>query len=908
MTTATAAEPAGGSGATGAAGVADTGTPLPPYATAPARVDEYMGPDGTVRTRWKRVAAELAGLGPSGLLARRTELARLLRNEGATYNVTHDNESRRQPWQLDPCPLVLDQAEWDGLAAAVSQRVALLDMVFADIYGERHLVADGSIPAELVLGHPAFLRPCVGMRPAGEHRLFLTAVDVVRDGHGDFRAIGDRTQAPSGLGYALVNRTILSRVLPNLHRESGVERLAGFFRSIRAGVAAAAPDGVDDPRVVILTPGPLSETYFEHAYLASYLGYSLVEGRDLVVNNNRVWLRSLGGFDPVDVVIRRVDDLWCDPVELRADSLLGVPGLLEVARRGRVAVVNPLGTGVIEDPALTSLLGALAPHLLGEELALRGPETWWCGSPQGLSHVLSGLETMIVHPVRPSPGVHPVPGSALSAAAADELRQRIRSRPWEWVGQEVIEPSTTPTVTGTGTLEARPAVLRTFAVADARPSGEGSHGFAVLPGGLTRVGSSPTALIISSRRKGTSKDTWVASAEPALQQSAWLRSARTTVRPPVAPDAAIPLPGRVAAQLFVLGRTAEHAELVIRLIRTVLARLDQPLGVGVDGGAESLQVLLSALGTVSGFDAVSEPEEEGYRPAATGSIRSTIAGRPVPLPAEATGPEVPTDRRALAMLLDAGLDGSLVSSLGLLVDAAYSVREQLSGDTWQLVGDVEEEVARLRNRPPTQLVGVQSSLQRLLQALLALSGLSAENMERDSAWLFLDAGRRLERAQSLVRLLRAVLVRKRAGVVEDLLLESLLKTSESLIIFRRRSGAIMHVAGAVDLLVYDAANPRSVIYQLNRLVHHLSDLPAQSPGQRLGNEEQLVLEMTTLLRLTDAVQLATVDADVGRRPELEAVLGRVDGLLAELLDSLRHTFFVHERLTVLAGGLPGPTP
>ncbi len=913
MTTATSAGPLEGGDLPGPGVVS-----VPEYRVDPGRIDEYLGEDGAVRPRWKQVAAEMAGLGPSGLIARRSELARLLRNEGATYNVTRDNQSRRQPWSLDPWPLVLEEAEWSALESAVAQRVRVLDLVFADLYGERRLVAEGHIPAELVLGHPAFLRGCVGMGSPDPKRLFLTAVDVVRGASGEFRAIGDRAQAPSGLGYALVNRTILSRVLPNLHRESGVERLAGFFRSIRAGVAAAAPEGVDEPRVVILTPGPLSETYFEHAYLASYLGYALVEGRDLVVNNNRVWLRTLAGFDPVDVVIRRVDDQWCDPVELRADSLLGVPGLLEVARRGRVTVLNPLGTGVIEDPALTGLLGTLAPVLLGEELALSGPETWWCGDDAALSHVLTHLEHLIVLPVRPSPSQPPVVASTLTDAGLDALRDRIRSRPGAWVGQEIIEPSTAPTVTDTGALEPRPAIIRSFAVADESSSTGPHHGYRVLPGGLTRVGAGPDSVIISSRSDGTSKDTWVASAQPALQQSTWLRSARTTVRPPVVADTSTLLPGRVAAQLFVLGRTAEHAELVIRLIRTVLARLDQPLGVGVDGGAESLQVLLMALGTVSGFDPVSEPDEEEIHPL-TGEgaqAREVPGSAPVPVPDSETvtagaagehtaeparAPEMPTDRRALALLLDAGVDGSLVSSLGLLVDAAYSVREQLSSDSWQLVGDVEEELARLRNRPPTQLVGVQSSLQRLLQALLALAGLSAENMERDSAWLFLDAGRRLERAQSLVRLLRSVLVRQRVGVVEDLLLESLLKTSESLIIFRRRSGSIMHVAGAVDLLVYDAANPRSVIYQLDRLFNHLADLPKQSPGQRLGDGEQLVLRTTTMLRLTDAAHLAEVDPETKRRTELDAVLGQVDHLLAELLDSLRSTFFSHERLSVLAG-------
>jgi uncharacterized circularly permuted ATP-grasp superfamily protein/uncharacterized alpha-E superfamily protein len=913
-TTSTAASPAVPGDPPGAVDQPGPGRAGPEYRSLPGRNDEFMGPDGTVRTRWKQVAAELDGLGAAGLLARRVEVDRLLRNEGATYNISRDHQSRRQPWSLDPCPLVVDQTEWASLAAGVAQRVALLDQVFADIYGPRRLVAEGLIPAELVLGHPAFLRPCAEAAGPGGHdqpRLFLTAVDVVRDASGAFRSIADRAEAPSGLGYALVNRSILSRVLPNLHRESGVERLAGFFRSIRRGVAAAAPEGVDEPRVVILTPGPLSETYFEHAYLASYLGYALVEGRDLVVDNNRVWLRSLVGFDPVDVILRRVDDQWCDPVELRADSLLGVPGLLEVIRRGRVAVVNPLGAGVVEDPALTALLGRLAPVVLGQELVLRGPESWWCGQPQGLDHVLANLSRLVLRPVGPARFEPVVQGSMLSAPERAELSDRIRARPGVWMGEEPIEPSTAPTVDGSGWLEPRPTVIRTFAVADPHSDTGDVHGFNVLPGGLTRVGPEPGALVVTSRNDGTSKDTWVVSTQPALQQSAWLRSARTTVRPPVAADTVFALPGRVAAQLFVLGRTAEHAELVIRLIRTVLARLDQPLGVGMEGGAESLGVLLSALGSVSGFDPVSEPGERDRHPSAS-SRRGTV-DRPAPAavpvvdhgsrrPDGATmDSAVPADRRALALLLDAGVAGSLVSSLGLLVDAAYSVREQLSGDTWQLVGDVEEDLARLRNRPPTQLVGVQSALQRLLQALLALSGLSAENMERDSSWLFLDAGRRLERAQSLVRLVRTVLATERAGVVEDLLLESLLKTSESLIIFRRRSGPIMEVAGAIDLLLYDASNPRSVMYQLDRLVQHLSDLPKQSPAQRLGVEEQLVLESTTLLRLTDAVQLASVDDTTGRRVQLESVLGEVDRLLVELLDSLRRTFFVHERLSVLAG-------
>ena len=876
----------------------DPSAPPPPTATYAAPrggYDEFLGPDGHVRPAWRPVAEALDGFGSDGLASRNEELARLLRNEGATYNATVGGESVRRPWALDPVPLVLDPATWSTLESAVAQRVTLLDLVASDLYGERRLIARGLLPAEVVLADPAFLRACTGITVPGAHRLFTTAVDVVRDAGGGFRAVTDRAQAPSGLGYALVNRSALSRVLPTLHRASGVERLAGFVRAIRAGVARAAPEGVDEPRVVILTPGPLTETYFEHAYLASYLGYPLVEGRDLVVQNNRVWLRSLAGLDPVDVVIRRVDDAWCDPVELRADSLLGVPGLVEVVRRGRVAVLNPLGAGILESPALSGLLDELAPALLGEDLALRGPQSWWCGRPEGLSHVLASLDHLMVLPVGAAAGSGPILPDRLTADQRDDLRDRVRARPGEWVGQEILTPSTMPTVTPDGRLEARPVILRTFAVAGGvagDPADDGSgRAFTLLPGGLTRVGADTESPVVTSRGEGTSKDTWVASTEPALQQSPWLPSQRVESRPVLVPELPMALPGRVAAQLFVLGRSAEHAELVIRLIRTVLARLDQPLGADDHGGAQSLQVLLSALGSASGFDPGSEPD-------------GSPADPPRPEEGAVVAEGMLSDRTALALLFDEREPGSLVSTLGILVEASYSVREQLSSDTWQLIGDIEEELGRFRRRPPTQFVGAQPSLLRLQRSLLALAGVSSENMERDPTWRFLDAGRRLERAQGLVRLLRSVLVERRAGVVEDLLVESLLKTSESLIIFRRRSGSILHVSGALDLMVYDVANPRSVLFQLDRLVAHLAELPKQSSAQRLGNEERLALEATTLLRLTDADRLAAVDTTTARRLELDSVFATADALLVDLLDSLRHTYFAHERLSVLAGGRP----
>jgi uncharacterized alpha-E superfamily protein len=504
-----------------------------------------------------------------------------------------------------------------------------------------------------------------------------------------------------------------------------------------------------------------------------------------------------------------------------------------------------------------------------------------------LSHVLASFDELLLLPVQPWTG-GPVLPSRLTADGRAELRDRVRSRPGDWVGQEILSPSTMPVVAADGSLVPRPVILRTFAVTDGAAGGGTGGGFRLLPGGLTRAGVDPGTAVVTSRGDSTSKDTWVATSEPAFQQSPWLPSVRSEPRPVVVPELPAALPGRVAAQLFVLGRSAEHAELVIRLIRTVLTRLDQPLGTGDDGGAQSLQVLLSALGDASGFDAGTRAADR----APTDRTASVAEG------------VLPNDRTALALLFDEGVAGSLVSTLAILVEASYSVREQLSADTWQLVGDIEEELGRFRRRPPTQFVGAQPSLLRLQRSLLALSGVSAENMERDPAWLFLDGGRRLERAQGLVRLLRSVLVERRAGVVEDLLVESLLTTSESLMIFRRRAGSILQVSGAIDLLVYDVANPRSVLFQLDRLVAHLAGLPKQSSAQRLANEERLALEATTLLRLTDPDRLAAVDPATGRRTELDRVFTTADGLFDDLLDSLRRTYFSHERLSVLAGGRP----
>ena len=434
--------------------------------------------------------------------------------DGVTYNVTVGEQSTPRPWLLDPVPVVLSAEEWASLEKGLAQRAELLDLILTDLYGPRRLLAEGLIPAEVVFGHPGFLRACDQVRLPGDHQLFHAAFDLGRSADGGWAVLSDRTQAPSGIGYALENRLVTSRVLPDLYRDAQVVRLAPFFRELRAALQRVAPVSAESPRIVVLSPGPWSETAFEHGSLASYLGYPLVQGSDLRVRDGRVWVRTLGRLEPVHVILRRVDAAYCDPLELRPDSTLGVPGLLEACRVGNVSVVNTMGSGVLENPGLVPFLPRLAEKLLGEPLRIASTATWWCGDPASLSHVLAELDHLVLKSVT-GQGRTTVLGWELSAAERDAIRAEIEGQPHAWVGQERVGLGSAPTFAD-GRLEPRRSVVRGFAVA-------GDEGYAVMPGGLTRVARKADRGLISNQNGAWSKDTWVLAREPERLTGFWLQ-------------------------------------------------------------------------------------------------------------------------------------------------------------------------------------------------------------------------------------------------------------------------------------------------------------------------------------------------------------------------------------------------
>lgn len=813
--------------------------------------DEMCSAPGVLRPQWEYLMRAFAAMGPEELARRIQEARRLLRDNGVTYNIYDDLQGpeprQGRPWALDPIPVLLTSQEWSGIERGLIQRAELLDLVLADLYGPRKLMRKGLLPPELVYIHPGFLRPCDGMRAAGGHHLQLYAADLGRAPDGTVWVIGDRSQVPSGAGYALENRIVLSRILPSLYRDSQVHRVAVFFRTLRNTLAQLALVRGDNPRIVVLTPGPGNETYFEHAYLANYLGYPLVQGNDLTVRDGRVWLKTLERLQPVDVILRRVDESFCDPLELRGDSVLGTPGLLHAVRTGHVAVVNALGSGVLENPALMAFLPGICRQLLGEELRIPSVETWWCGEAQGCEHVLANLERLVIKPVAPHPSSSTIFGRRLTAAQREALAAEIRARPQLFVGQEEVALSTAPVLEGS-CLAPRPLVLRAFLTAR-------DETYAVMPSGLSRASSSLADAVVSSQQGGIAKDTWILASEPEMHVSL-LPAAE---RPLALTRTGGEVPSRVADNLFWLGRYAERTEGAARLLREVLLQILETEAPQPD---RSLAVLLRAVthhaGTYPGF--------------ADEDTKERVA-----------------EQELLSVITDGRRMGSLRASVTDLVQAGRSVRDRLSRDAWRIINNVDEEF----DHAPS-LSDALENVERLIIALAAFAGLSAESMSRGQGWRFLSIGRRIERALQTINLLRATVVS--AGEPDGALWEAVLAITDSVKTYRRRYRSQMQVGAVLDLLLHDESNPRSVGFQLMSLQEDVVGLPRKNAAPHRSPEERLVLEALTALRLSDADELAQVPPGKSVREGLDQLSARLGYLLGSLSDALSRSYFTHTEM------------
>ena len=779
---------------------------LASYRPLPGVPDELAPIGGGTPEAWLRFLGELAQF-PDGAFEDRFALAtRHIRDAGVSHRIYGDDNER--VWPLSPLPLILGEDEWAEISAGVEQRAALLEAVLSDVYGEGRLIAEGHLPAAALTGSADFVRAMRGIKPPGGRYMHLYAADLGRGPDGKWWVLDDRTQAPSGAGYALENRLVLSRAFPNLYNAMNVQRLAPFFGAFRDSLAEAARRS--DPRICLLTPGPFSETYFEQAHLARYLGLLLVEGDDLVVRDGQVYVRTIAGLKRADVIWRRVDADFIDPLELNSASRLGVPGLVEAIRSGGVVVSNMPGSGLIESRALLSFLPALSQRLLGEGLKLPNVATWWCGQPHERAEVERGIDSLAIAGAFPGQG-HPAVAKGprmLADMTADErasLRSAMRDRPVDFVGQEVVRLSNTPTWRD-GALHPSPFVLRVYAAATA-------DGWKIMPGGFCRVSDQQDARAISMGEGALAADVWVLSQGPVERVSLMANRDDVKVRRIMGN-----LPSRAADNLFWLGRYLERAEATLRLVRALCTSL-MDADAAVHGAGETLEKIQALL-------------------VEWGAVDKEAEGRAVDY--------------AKTTLHDLDAYGSVISLVQSARRTAAGMRERLSEDFWKLLLNMEAALLAGRQDVLSEADGLAQA-EKALQALATLSGLAQENMNRVAGWRFLDMGRRVERGVNTCRFMRRLADDEATSDDLDLLLDLV----DSQITYRSRYLVGMAMNPVRDLVMLDPYNPRSVAFQVEALKGHLAALPSLQNDGMPEEPTRLLIRLAGQVETGDA---ATLDA------------------------------------------------
>ncbi len=816
--------------------------------------DELSADGVAPRHHWAYLMESLREIGPEELARRCAQAERRIRENGITYNIYSDPLGANRPWEIDIVPFLIPADEWRYLESGIIQRAQLLNRILEDLYGAQELLTGAHFPAELLFANPAFLRPMVGVRVPTHSYLHMLAVDLARSPNGQWWVLSDRTQAPSGSGYALENRTIVSDVLPNLFGSSNVLRLAPFFRAQRDALASLA--GCANPRIVLLTPGPRNETYFEHSYLARYLGFALVEGADLTVRDRRVYLKTVDGLDQVDVILRRVDDSFCDPLELRSDSLLGVSGLVDAIVAGNVQVANALGSGVIETAAIMPFLPGLCRSMMGESLKLPSVATWWCGQPYALDWVLNHLDSVVVKPAFPSRGMEPVFGATLEQTEKSKLAARLQAQPHEFVAQEQINLSSAP-VWDDGLLHSRSIVLRAYVL-------NTGSGWTAIPGGLVRVADAEES-VVSMQRGGHSKDAWVLWDGPI--------DTFTMLHPrnqPVALRRDSPgVPSSVADKVFWLGRYVERAESTARIVRSMISRVRQ-----------------------------ADHAEFGCLIRLHGCLRSRHTKLPK---AKHKRPDLEQfEKELISVITDVKRTDSLAFTLSEVYRVGSSVRERLSADMMILIGQLRDSIPVTRDTP---FLEYPAMINLCLELLSAFSGMERENTTRGLGWLFLSIGRRLERAIYLTRQLREI--SSPLGEQDWSLLECLLEVADSSMTYRARYYTTLQPLAVLDVLMADETNPRSLDFQLT----HLADLYQKLP-RHLPEDLQAMRDVLAMLRSFD---LSTISYSLPLSPigpnrsdglvRLASFLGKLEQLLPSWSDNLSSRYFSHARTLPITVGL-----
>ncbi len=789
-----------------------------------------------MRAHQQRLGKFLAEIDRNELRHLEGTVKRHIAEQEVTFNLLGDPEGQRRAWRLDPIPLVLSRADWLHIEAGILQRGRLLSALFADLYGEQRCLKEGIVPAAAVYGNPSFERACFGWKPPGGHQLHMAAFDLGRNQNGSFCVFSDRSAAPAGSGYAMENRIAMAGALGDLFADYRVERLRPFFDAWRAHLVSLSSQDSASTRTVLLSPGLGDESSFEHAYLTRYLGYDLVEGRDLTVRGRRVFLKTLSGLKRVDVVVRRVRDEFCDSLNLKS-SFRGVPGLVDAARAGNVALVNPLGAALVESPALRPYLALASEFLLGERFTLPSVKTWWLGDPRSYDYVMAHLDELLIKPAFTERQTAAQRPGQMATAPRAALAEQIQAHPEQFIAEEPFELSVAPVLLD-GKLRYGPVSIRTF-IARSGPS------FTALAGGLARINAGPDGLFLPGEEEGFSKDVWVSAPEGVSSSPpVGMPDGRISLR-----RGGVDLPSRLLDDLYWLGRSIERCDMTARLLRAGLDRLSTEAG---EDGQLALERIRRVL------------EQQEVIPAGNAGLR----------------------RSELAQVFGGGItdDGpqsNLRGQIRGIHTLAIRARSRLSRDAWHNLHRLGKLIEGSSQR---FVIGeTVTLLDELLVLLSAVRGTTIDNMVRTQAWAFLDMGRSVERGAQTLALLQVMLAPGASRVHMEVLLE----IADSLLTYRSRYLSRLQVAPVVDLLLTDATNPRSVAFQATKLREHVASLPRPNDSV-LSRAERRVIGLESNLLTADVVEICAGDGH-----DLRELLEDATNLLWQFSDDVNRAWLAH---------------
>lgn len=818
--------------------------------------DEVLKSNMSINPNWNRLLNNLTQLGEGSLLTKQNEVDWLMDENGVTYNVYNDPKGMNRSWDLNIVPFLIHENEWRGIEEGLKQRAEVLNLVLKDIYGERRLIKEGIVPQEVFYAHRGFLRQCDQIQYKTSKNLLIHSADLARGPDGRMWVVNDRTQAPSGMGYALENRYSLSRVFPELFQDINVKQPSHFFFEFNQMLIESAPQNKDNPNIVILTPGPLNETYFEHSYMASFLGYPLVTGNDLVVRNGKLWLKTLKELKQVDVVLRRVDDVYMDPLELREDSYLGVAGLLEVIRNQKVAIVNPIGSGIIENSGLIPFLNNICKFFLNNELILPQIASWWCGQEKECQYVINNLKDLVVKRIDRSNRENLFFCEFLDSDALNNLRKNILMAPYKYVAQERISFSTAPNFVNNA-LEPRKVLCRTFTIAR-------DKGYSTMPGGLVRVAAERETLFVSNQRGGISKDFWIITdkTQTNIQNYSWDNTCRISI------SDINDLPSNTAENLYWSGRYLGRALVSARFLRMVLKRMNHMQYNSLRNESNSLKFLYQSITNIT-----------STFPGFIGKGANERIQNPL--------------KEIRSVMLDETRIGSFAQTLNSFSNSYYSIRSLWSKDMWRVFESIKKLWQKFEEDEDYSIAELSKLLDRIITRLIAFMGLIEESILVSQGLLLYFIGLQMEQAMMNIAKFRSLLIFPHEEHVQYEVLESLLTSHESLNIYRYSYRSYLSLENVINLIMLDKEYGKSLTYQIQRIKKDIDRLPKSEDRDDLTLHHNKIAEAYEKIQNLSIDYLLETDLESGMRKNLDDILSDLSDLLHETSLAISNIYFNH---------------